>query len=258
MGVNINIGTVRVGGLDITPITRQQLARLMVQDCAVRSSGTAPKLVFSANGEAIARAGFDPRFREAMDGADLIHADGMAAVFASRLGQRRKLPERVATTDFFHDAAAAAEAQGLSFYFLGGREEQNKAAVEAVRRSYPELRIAGRWHGFFAPHETKSICAGIRNSGADVLWVGLGRPLQELWASENRHRLEGVGWVKTCGGLFSFLSGDAKRAPLWVQRSGLEWSHRLMWEPRRLGPRYAKSNVQALYRMLVDGRRGGR
>ena len=252
MGVNISINKVRVGGLDITRITRQQLARLMVQDCAVRSAGAGPKLVFSANGEAIARAGVDPRFKAAMEGADIIHADGMAAVFASRFGDRPKLPERVATTDFFHDAAAAAQAQGLSFYFLGGREEQNKAAVEAVRRSYPELRIAGRWHGFFAAHETTSICAGIRNSGADVLWVGLGRPLQETWSSDNRELLQGVGWVKTCGGLFSFLSGDAKRAPLWMQRAGLEWSHRLMREPRRLGPRYAKTNVQALYRMLVD------
>jgi N-acetylglucosaminyldiphosphoundecaprenol N-acetyl-beta-D-mannosaminyltransferase len=244
------VQTVRVANLDTAVMTRRELAQLMVEDCLERrTSDLPPRLVFSSNGQGISLAGLDASFARVMGEADIVHADGMSAVFASRLLCATPLPERVATTDFFHDAAKAACAAGLRFFFLGASEAQNAAAVAAIARLYPDLAIAGRYHGYFGDEEDEALCARIRASGADVLWVAMGKPRQENWAVQNRDRLRGVGWIKTCGGLYSFLAGDARRAPAWMQKAGFEWLHRFAQEPGRLGPRYVLTNAHALWRL---------
>jgi exopolysaccharide biosynthesis WecB/TagA/CpsF family protein len=247
-----SVQTVVLGGLPTVVATRREFAELLVQDClgARRAaSPKAPKLVFSSNGQGISLAGTDSRFDAAMRAADMIHADGMPVVYASRLFTRTPLRERIATTDFFHDAALAAVEHGLSFYMFGGTEAQNKAACEAALELYPKLNIAGRRNGYFAPEEEADICSKIIESKCDVLWVALGKPLQEYWSVRNRDRLCGVGWVKTCGGLYDFLGGGVKRAPDWVQRFALEWAWRMVQEPRRLAWRYMVTNPHAIYRL---------
>jgi N-acetylglucosaminyldiphosphoundecaprenol N-acetyl-beta-D-mannosaminyltransferase len=249
--------TVMVGGFPTVSVTRKQLADRMAADClTAREQGDTwlPKLVFSSNGQGIALAGQDAAFAEAMDSADIIHADGMPVVAMSRLTEA-PLPERIATTDFFHDAAAAAMANGLKFFILGSTEAQNAKVVEAIARLYPQLQVVGRHHGYFGEDEDEAVCAAIRASGADVLWVGLGKPRQEFWSVRNRHRLAGVGWLKTCGGLYAFLTGEAPRAPDWMQKWGLEWLFRAMGDPRRLGPRYLLTNPYSLYRLVRYTRR---
>src|SRR5690606_36992720 len=129
--------------------------------------------------------------------ADIIHADGMPVVWASRLAGA-PLPERVCTTDFFHDAACSAVEHQLRFFILGGSEELNREAVKAMVRLHPGLKIAGRHHGYFGEDMDEEVCSSIRRSGADVVWVGLGKPRQEEWSVRNRARLAGVGWIKTC------------------------------------------------------------
>lgn len=246
------LATVRIANLDTAVTTRRELAQFMVADCLDRRQrGLAPRLVFSSNGQGISLAGSDKSFARLMREADIVHADGMSAVFASRLLTKTPLPERIATTDFFHDAAEAASAGGLRFFFLGSTEAQNAAAVEAVARLYPGLAIAGRHHGYFSAEEDEALCARIRMSRADVVWAALGKPRQEQWAVENRDRLHGVGWIKTCGGLYSFLAGDVRRAPPWMQNAGFEWLHRLSQDPARLGPRYILTNAHALWRLAL-------
>ena len=107
----------------------------MVNDCLEsRRKERLPKLVFSSNGQSISLAGSSPEFADAMNQADIIHADGMSVVLASRLLCRKPLPERIATTDFFHVAANSGELNGLRFYFLGGREEVNAKAYTRVKQ----------------------------------------------------------------------------------------------------------------------------
>jgi len=243
---------VMIGGFPTAAVSRTALAECMVQDCmrarASREDWT-PKVVLSSNGQGIALAGTDASFASAMAQADIIHADGMPVVFASRITQH-PLPERIATTDFFHDAARAAEAHGLRFYILGATEDQNCRAVDAIRRLYPGVEIVGRRNGYFGSEEDEAVCEEIRRSGADVLWVALGKPRQEYWALRNRHRLAGVGWIKTCGGLYAFLADDVPRAPGWMRAAGLEWLFRAISEPRRLGLRYLTTNPYSLFRLL--------
>lgn len=252
---------VMVGGFETVALSRSQLADVMVDDCLearLQGESWLPKLVFSSNGQGIALAGRDDRFNDAMRAADIIHADGMPVVFASKLAPT-SLPERISTTDFFHDAARAADVHNLKFFLLGAREEQNAAAADAAARLYPGVEIVGRHHGYFSADDDSSVCGLVRESGADVLWVALGKPRQEHWCVRNRHLLGGVGWVKTCGGLFSFLTGDAPRAPRWMQAAGLEWLHRTLDDPQRLAWRYLTTNPYALYRLLrhTERRRSG-
>ncbi len=243
---------VRVGGFATVALSRRELADVMVTDCLEARRNPAkwkPKLVFSSNGQGIALAGRDSDFDRAMRNADIIHADGMPVVFASKI-TKRPLPERISTTDFFHDAAHAASRNGLKFFLLGAREEQNRAAAEAIRHLYPDVSLVGRHHGYFSEEQDESVCDLIRDSGADVLWVALGKPRQEHWCVRNRQNLAGVGWVKTCGGLFAFLTGDTPRAPRWMQSVGLEWLHRTIDDPKRLAWRYLTTNPYALYRLI--------
>ncbi|GAA0554834.1 exopolysaccharide biosynthesis WecB/TagA/CpsF family protein [Rhizomicrobium palustre] len=235
-----------VGGLPTACVSRQQLVQVMVGDClAAREGNRAPKLVFASNGHAIAMAAMDMNFRELFHKADLIHADGEPVVFASKLLAATPVPERSATTDFIFDAAKAAGEHGLKFYLLGSTEEINARAVEKLKEAYPGVEIVGRRNGYFSRDDEAAICEDINASGADVLWVGLGVPFEYEFTLRNKMRLK-AGWVVTCGGCFNFAAGDYVRAPGWMQKTGLEWLHRLWREPRRLFWRYAITNPVAI------------
>lgn len=201
-----------VGGLRTIRASRAKLAGMMVEDCeAARSMKLPlPKLVFSSNGSVIARYHGDPVFRSYMDRADIVDADGMPLVFASRFFCARPLVERVATTDFINDAAAAAARSGLNFYFLGGKPGVAASAARNLRARYPEVRVVGAGHGYFAESELDRIVADILERKTDVLWLGLGSPYQEEMSFRLRGRLGGVGWIHTCGGLFDHMSGPAR------------------------------------------------
>lgn len=251
MGAGAQYSEVVVGGLKTACLTRTQLAALMVSDClAARNTDCAPKLVFSTNGNSIARAALDADFRRRHTAADLLHADGQPVVLASRLLTRTPIPERSATTDFFHDAAAVASEQGLSFFLLGGTEAANEACARVLRDIYPGLQIAGRHHGYFSQGEEATICSKINASSADVVWVGLGVPLEQSFCLRNKRRLR-AGWLMTAGGCFNFITGAYARSPQWMQNAGLEWLYRVWKEPRRLAWRYAVTNPVALFMLLT-------
>ena len=246
-----------IGGMKIDRLSRRSLAERMVAEWQLNVAADRrlpPKLVFDSNGQAISLYARKADFRALLDQADTLVADGMSLVFASRWLTRTPLPERVALTDAFHDLAAAAEAEGLSFYLLGARPAANAAAVATVRLLFPALKIAGHRDGYFAPEEAEAIVADIVASRTDVLWVAMGRERQEQFAVDHAPHLTGVTWIKTCGGLFDFLAGDVKRAPDWIQRTGLEWLYRTWQEPRRLFMRYLITSPHAIYRMLVATR----
>jgi len=242
-----------IGGLPIAVIDRDQSARLMVDlAMARRASGSPPPVITSANGQIISMCARDPDARSLFLAADLIHADGMPLVLASRLKCKMPLPERVATTDLFHDVARRAEAAGASFYMLGGTREVIKAAVAKVRDMYPRLAIAGSRHGYCRRDgDEVRIIAEVNAASPDILWIGMGAPLELAFSLRNRERLTNVGLIKTSGGLFDFVSGRNPRAPVWMQSVGLEWLHRLALEPRRLFYRYLTTNPHALYVLLT-------
>src|SRR5262245_24061384 len=135
-----SLKSVIIGGVKTACISRQELAELMVSDCiAARATPRNPRLIFDANGHGLSLAATDSRFREYLDEADLIHADGQVIVTASKLLTSAPIPERSATTDFFHDAAQTASAAGLRIFLFGGTKEVNDECVAVMRRKHPSL-----------------------------------------------------------------------------------------------------------------------
>jgi N-acetylglucosaminyldiphosphoundecaprenol N-acetyl-beta-D-mannosaminyltransferase len=204
-----------VGGIKTARMDRQELADLMVEDCMAARLGRLlkPKVLIASNGSVIARYHSDAQFRRNVDRADLVDADGMPLVLASRFFCRTPLVERVATTDFIEDAAAAAAKSGLRFYFLGGKPGVAEKAARKLTEKYPGLQIAGTQHGYFSASDESAISADILAKKADVLWIGLGSPHQEALAIRLRDELPGVGWIRTCGGLFDHVSEAVPRDP---------------------------------------------
>ena len=250
----LKVARVSVGGLPLAVIDRRDSAHLMVATAvARRGSGEPPPILTSANGQVLSMCARDPELRALFLAADLVHADGTPMVFASRLKASMPLPERVATTDLFHDVAPLAELCGATFFLLGAKPEVMAAAVRKVRQAYPRLQIAGYRHGYFSgPDEEERVVDEINAARPDFLWVGMGVPHEQHFAFKHRARLGNVGLIKTSGGLFDFLSGRHSRAPQWMQSAGLEWLYRLALEPRRLLLRYLTTNPHALYLMLTD------
>jgi N-acetylglucosaminyldiphosphoundecaprenol N-acetyl-beta-D-mannosaminyltransferase len=248
---NDSYNEVTVGGIATACLSRDGLARMMLQDCldARANPDRHPKLVFASNGHAIALAARDEIFRFTFEQADIIHADGQAAVFASRMTST-PIPERSATTDFIHDAAKIAARHGLRFFLLGATEEANAQAARILAETYPGLQIVGRRHGYFSRDEEDEVCDEINLTLPDVIWVGLSVPLEYEFAVRNKTRLS-AGWLVTCGGCYNFITGTYPRAPRWMQAIGLEWLFRLAIEPRRLFWRYAVTNPLAIFLLLT-------
>ncbi|KPF89479.1 UDP-hexose transferase [Rhodopseudomonas sp. AAP120] len=243
-----------IGGLPIVVADRAETARAMVDEAMKRRGlWRYPAYMTSTNGEVTYRCAVDPAEHAMFLQADAIHADGMPHVFVSRFKCDVPLPERVATTDLFHDVAREAIKRGATMFMLGADETSNRLATDLVKKCYPDLKLIGRRNGFFADQDEEiAACRQIAELAPDILWVSMGVPREQLFIGRHRHRLTTVGVIKTSGGLFDFLSGLKPRAPLWMQRIGLEWLWRMALEPRRLGMRYLRTNPYAMYLLLTQ------
>ncbi|WJR68288.1 WecB/TagA/CpsF family glycosyltransferase [Neorhizobium sp. CSC1952] len=242
--------SVLLGGLPITAVDRRSAASLMIAIARRRRHDSRPYYFTSANGEVIARVHADPKIASLFLEADQILADGQPLVTASQWLCRVKLPERVATTDLFHDVARLAEKEGITFYLLGSTEAENLKAVAAIRARYSDLRIIGHCHGYLAGEALEQKLDEINALAPDILWLGLGVPREQIFVHDFAARLANVGIIKTSGGLFDHLAGKTRRAPLWMQKAGFEWFWRMLMEPRRLFWRYITTNPRALYVIL--------
>ena len=182
----------------------------------------------------------EPEFRAAYAAADLVVPDGVPLLWASRL-LGTPLLERVNGTDLLVRLCAMAAHNDYSVYLLGGAPGTAAAAAQVLREQHDGLRIAGYACpsiGFERQSETNDpVIEAVAESGADILFVALGAPKQEKWIQAHGSRT-GVRHAVGIGGSFSLISGHIRRAPLWAQRSGLEWAWRLAHEPKQLWRRY--------------------
>lgn len=239
-----------IGGLSVAALDRRATAALMVHVARTQSRLDAPPLFTSANGEVISKCSRSVEFRRLFSDASLVSADGQPLVIASRLIGEHALPERVATTDLFHDVARIATGQRLSFAIYGATPDENAKALAAIRKTYPGIRITHSSHGYLNEEEQRNFVAAVAAARTDILWVCLGVPREQQFYYKWRSELTGVGIVKTGGGLLNFLSGSCRRAPRAMQRIGLEWLFRVALEPRRLLFRYLSTNPHALILLL--------
>jgi N-acetylglucosaminyldiphosphoundecaprenol N-acetyl-beta-D-mannosaminyltransferase len=230
------------GDFDIDCVSRQDLVDWCISDIL---EGSGPRVVMDVNGHGLSLARTDKGFRECVQQADIIHADGGFLVTLSKYLTGPEIPERSATTDMIHDFAQRFEESGHSFYLLGATEEVNRLCVQELERRYPKLKIAGARSGYFSNEDEPEIIEQINASGADVVWVGMGKPREQEIALRWKSKLS-TSWIVTCGGCFNYITGHYKRAPKWMQDYNVEWVHRLLHNPRQLFWRYLVTSPHAL------------
>lgn len=199
----------------------------------------------------------DADFRHALLTADAAVVDGMGVLWGLKwLGN--EVSERTTGVDLLTAVMACCAEQGWRPYLIGARAEVMERAVQCLCLRHPALQIAG-WHdGYFSAGQDQDVAQQAAASGADCLIVALPYPRQDLFL-ERIHRQTGIPFAFGVGGSLDVLVGDRRRAPLWVQKCGMEWFYRLMQEPARLGPRYVSTNSRflwALCRLRLVRRKG--
>ncbi len=240
---------VKFGAFNIICASRSDLVQLALNDC--RLPRQPARLVFDANGHALSLARSEPEFAKLTQMADIVHADGGFLVSLSKWLRLDSIPERSATTDMLHDFSESFQRTDFRFFLLGSDERVNEECTTTLQRTYPSLKIAGRRNGFFSPEDEQCVVDQINESGAEILWVGLGKPKEQEFCVRWRKELN-VRWIITCGGCFNYVTGDYSRAPHWMQRSNLEWLHRLATRPGALFLRYATTTPHALWIAITE------
>jgi N-acetylglucosaminyldiphosphoundecaprenol N-acetyl-beta-D-mannosaminyltransferase len=229
-----------IWGLPLAPLTRQQAAEAVM---ALIEAGR-PSFFITANTHYAMLTAERAELRPINERAAFLLADGAPLVWASRRSSN-PLPERVAGSDLVYDLCEHAARLGRSLYLLGGAEG---VAVEAARKLeslYPGLRIVGTAcpsPGSLTGPGCDRLIAEIRAARPDLLLVALGQPKGELWLNEHLDEL-GVPVCVQVGATLDFIAGRVSRAPLLLQRIGLEWAYRIYTDPARLGPRYARNAI---------------
>ena len=198
----------------------------------------------------------DPAFAEALEKGDYLLPDGMGVVKACRWLKGRSRPaERIAGWDLFVFEMERLNARGGKCFFLGS----SPAVLDAIRKrcaqDYPNIVVetySPPYKPEFSAEETAEMVAAVNAARPDLLWVGMTAPKQEKWTWRNWPSIQVDGHCGTIGAVFDFYAGTVKRAPLWMQRAGLEWLYRLLREPRRMWRRYVLGNISFLWHCLRE------
>ena len=193
----------------------------------------------------------DLQLRKSVNESDLINADGQAVVWASRfLG--KPLKERVAGIDLMVNLVELAYKKKYKIFFFGAKEEVVKTVVTKYADQYSSEIVAGYRNGYFKKKEEQQIATQISDSGANILFVAISSPTKENFLYENKELLNKVNFVMGVGGSFDVVAGVVKRAPLWMQKAGLEWFYRFSQEPKRMWKRYLIGNTKFILLVLKE------
>ena len=231
-------GRTEVLGCPIDVVDMDQALRRC--DEFIRARGFAQHMAINA--AKIVAMRDDPQLREVIARCHLVTADGQAIVWAAKL-LGRPLPERVAGIDLMNALIARAEERGYRIFILGAKQDVLETAVERIRERHPLLELAGYRDGYFSREEEAQVAGQIRDSRADILFVAISSPRKEYFLGDHGPSL-GVPFVMGVGGAIDVTAGRTRRAPGWMQKTGLEWLFRLLQEPRRMFKRYATTNLR--------------
>jgi N-acetylglucosaminyldiphosphoundecaprenol N-acetyl-beta-D-mannosaminyltransferase len=204
----------------------------------------------AVNVDKLVKASRDPGLRAIINACDLVSADGMPVVWASRL-LGRPLPERVAGIDLFEALMARAADEGWRVFLLGAREEIVRRVAEMYSSHYPSLVIAGVRNGYWGAGEGPDVARQIRASRADLLFVAISSPQKEQFLGTYQAEM-GVPFAMGVGGSFDVAAGSIKRAPRWMQGAGLEWFYRFLQEPRRMARRYFIDDMAFIWLLIKE------
>jgi N-acetylglucosaminyldiphosphoundecaprenol N-acetyl-beta-D-mannosaminyltransferase len=210
------------------------------------------RAVCICNVHSIITARQNPAHAHALKSADMVTADGApVAWMLRRKGHGDQ--ERISGPDLMWTFCRMAPEAGIETFLYGGTLATLRILERRLRKEFPGIKIVGAFappFGALSAEEDAAIVDMINQSGAQIVWVGLGCPKQEAWMHAHRGRVNAV--MVGVGAAFDFHAGIVKRAPLWMRQHGLEWLHRLLQDPRRLATRYIVGNSIFMMAVLLD------
>lgn len=222
---------------------RYPVLNLWIDDCDMNralsrvvhfvENGDKVHTVFASNPEKNYSVPKDPFLYSMFKDADLLIPDGVGMVLAANW-LHKILVKRVPGCELMQNICSLAADKGYRVFLYGAKEEVNKAASDELSRRHPTLNIVGRQNGYLSDDEMDELIDRINESRAQILFLALGSPKQELWIAKNRDRLKHVRVCQGIGGTLDVLAGTVKRAPEFFCKTGLEWLYRLLEEPSRI------------------------
>ncbi|MQA38018.1 WecB/TagA/CpsF family glycosyltransferase [Rugamonas aquatica] len=234
-----------------------QIDNLTMEDTLQRVEGFIqtglPHQHVVVNVDKLVKADRDPELRRIINECALINVDGMPVVWASRL-LGKPLKERVAGVDLFEALMERSAQKGWRVYLLGAREEVVSAVKQTYERKYPGLVVAGYRNGYWRPEEEAGVVQHIQEARADLLFVAISSPKKEQFLGQYQAQMK-VPFAMGVGGTFDVAVGRVKRAPVWMQKSGLEWFYRFLQEPRRMFRRYFIEDMAFIKLLLKEASR---
>ncbi|MCP4133784.1 MAG: WecB/TagA/CpsF family glycosyltransferase [bacterium] len=211
-----------------------------------------PSIVVTPNLDHIVNYQKDEDFQRIYNSASLVLADGVPLLWAGKfLGT--PIREKLSGSDVFHDICRVGAEKGYRFFFMGGREGAAAQTAEIMQQRHPDIKIVG----FYCPpmgfenneEESAKIAKMIKKAKPDIMFLGLGSPKQEKWADRFSAEL-GIPITVGIGITFEYTCGMVQRAPVWMQKVGLEWFYRLIKEPKRLWKRYLINDPRFFWLVL--------
>jgi N-acetylglucosaminyldiphosphoundecaprenol N-acetyl-beta-D-mannosaminyltransferase len=206
------------------------------------------------NVDKLVKASRDPELRRIINNCALINVDGVPVLWAARL-LGKPLKERVAGVDLFEALMRRAGEKGWRVFLLGAHEEVVRAVAETYRRKYPRLVLAGWRNGYWTgAAEEAAVVETIRASRTDLLFVGISSPQKEQFLGRYQAEMR-IPFAMGVGGTFDVAIGRVRRAPLWMQKAGMEWFYRFLQEPRRMFHRYFIEDMAFIWLVIKEAAR---
>ncbi|MDQ1831716.1 WecB/TagA/CpsF family glycosyltransferase [Massilia scottii] len=205
------------------------------------------------NVDKLVKANRDPELRRIINECALINVDGMPVVWAARL-LGKPLKERVAGVDLFEALMKRAAEKGWRVYLLGAREEVVSDVKRIYEKKYAGMTLAGYRNGYWKAEEEAGVVEQIAAARADLLFVAISSPKKEHFLGQYQAQMK-IPFAMGVGGTFDVAVGRVKRAPLWMQKSGLEWFYRFLQEPRRMFRRYFIDDMGFIWLFLKEATR---
>jgi len=236
-----------------TPVDALLFTELLQRVGTVLTSGQRARIMY-VNIHCMNVSWQNPEYRRILNEADVVYCDGAGVLLGARL-LCKHLPARMTAADWIDDLCELCVQKGYRLFLLGAEEGIAERAAQVLCQRFPNLQIAGTHHGFFKQDGQQDVIRTINQAEADILLVGMGTPIQELWIDRHADKLN-VPIVWAVGAAMDFISGKVPRAPRWMRSCGMEWFFRLIIEPRRMWRRYVVGNVVFMLRIVSRRLRG--
>jgi N-acetylglucosaminyldiphosphoundecaprenol N-acetyl-beta-D-mannosaminyltransferase len=240
------MGRINICNIPVDALTMQETIQLI--DTAIIEKRPIHHVVINA--AKVVNAQNDEALKESIVSCDIINADGQAIVWAAGF-LNSPLPERVAGIDLMGNLVKLAAQKKYRIFFLGAKEEVVKEVVNVYGKTYGEDIIAGYRNGYFKKEEEQMVARQIADSDASILFVAITSPKKEIFLNTYKDLIK-TPFIMGVGGSFDVVSGLVKRAPMWMQKSGLEWFYRVIQEPGRMWKRYLFGNSQFIYLVIKE------